>query len=52
MNTEYDDPWEILSKEEAAEKNNAVPMDEKIRRSVHELTHHLIAVTCPLLSFT
>jgi hypothetical protein len=43
MNTEYNDPWEILSKEEAAEKNNAVPMDEKIRRSVHELTHHLIA---------
>jgi hypothetical protein len=43
MDTEYGDPWKTLSKDQAAKKNSAVPMDEKIRRSVHELTHHLIA---------
>jgi|SRR6266496_960977 len=32
-----------LSKSEAAQKNNAVSMDERVRRTVHELTHHLIA---------
>jgi len=43
MDKQYDDPLRTLSKDQAAKKNAAVPMDEKIRRSVHELTHHLIA---------
>jgi hypothetical protein len=32
-----------LSKAEATQKNNATPMNERERRAVHELTHHLIA---------
>jgi hypothetical protein len=33
----------ILSKSEAAQKNDATSMAERHRRTVHELTHHLIA---------
>jgi hypothetical protein len=32
-----------LSKTQADQKNADTPMDEKVRRTVHELTHHLIA---------
>jgi hypothetical protein len=32
-----------LSKSEAAQKNAATPIDDRVKRAVHELTHHLIA---------
>jgi hypothetical protein len=46
---EYDNPQYPLSAIEAAQKNDAEPMSERIRFAVHELTHHLIAERCGLI---
>jgi len=46
----YDNPQYTLSAIEAAQKNDAEPMSERIRFAVHELTHHLIAEHYGLIS--